>query len=186
MCWAVNDLYGLTNLIPTIVLPSLEITNWSTERLSHMIRVTQVIKGRTGFWTQVVWLQSLNYYYYYCYYYYYYFHHHLHRRTCLLILDKGEGGRGRNTDVREKYRSFVSHVYTNWNQTDNPGMCPGQGSNLWPSSLWNNTPTNWGTLARAELELLPHYHISLSKYSRNEYFNVCWVTECMPTEWIPV
>ena len=27
-------------------------------------------------------------------------------------------------------------------QTHNPGMCPDQELNLWPFSLWNNTPNN--------------------------------------------
>ena len=58
-----------------------------------------------------------------------------------------EGGRKRererNINVREKHWSVT------WDQTHNLGMCPDQKLNPWPFSLWNNTPTNWATLARA-------------------------------------
>ena len=51
---------------------------------------------------------------------------------------------------REKSISCLSDVASeDW--TRNPGMCPEWALKPWPFSLQNDTPTNWATLARAEL-----------------------------------
>ena len=62
-----------------------------------------------------------------------------------------EEKRGRETQMQERNIDQLPLLQTlsrDW--THNPGMCPDWEWNLWPSGLWDNIPTNWAALARAD------------------------------------
>ena len=76
---------------------------------------------------------------------------YLHPRTCLLILEKGEGREGgREKHHCERETLPLTRALTR-DQTHNPDMCPDQESNQRTFSLRDNAPANWTTPARAPI-----------------------------------
>ena len=69
-----------------------------------------------------------------------------HLRTCLLILERGEG---REREGERNINQLSLALTLTGDQIWNLGMHPDQESNLWPFGLWDDALTNWATLARA-------------------------------------
>ena len=79
-----------------------------------------------------------------------------HLRTCLLILERGEGRkreRERNINVKEKYWSIAPCPNPSQGWPHNPGMCPDQELNLWTFGLQEIVPTKLATLARVKKKM---------------------------------
>ena len=57
-----------------------------------------------------------------------------------LFLDRGEG-REKERDVQEKHQLVASWAPSGGDLAHNPGMCPDQESNWWPSSFQASTQT---------------------------------------------
>ena len=81
----------------------------------------------------------------------FYPHPRIHPRTCFLIL-KREKGRGR--ERKEKYQLVSSPLCPDWGQNPQPKHVPIPESNLWPSGLQANAPTDWATLSRAAVAFI--------------------------------
>ena len=65
-----------------------------------------------------------------------------------LLIDFRERRREGDKE-EEKYQLVASPTSPSGNQTYNLGLCPDPELNPWAFSLWDNTPTNWATSARA-------------------------------------
>ena len=71
-----------------------------------------------------------------------------HQRTCLLILEQGEG---KKRERGKKHQSVSSRMCPDLGPNLSPRHVPWQEPNLWPFGLQDNTPANWATPARAKL-----------------------------------
>ena len=99
----------------------------------------------------------------------------------MLMNLKREKGKDRekerNSNVREKHQLVASpmHPTPNWGWTYNLGMCPNQGSNPWPFSLWDNAMTNGATPAtfadhRTSLWAISKLPIGLAATSSEQHY----------------
>ena len=70
----------------------------------------------------------------------------------LLFLERGEGRGEQHRCERETLIDCLSYIPPTRDRTHNAGMCPDQEVNQWPSTLWDDAPTNTATLVRARLE----------------------------------
>ena len=80
----------------------------------------------------------------------YYFYPH--PRTCSLILEGGSGWKkGRETLLWERNIDWLSlRRVPTMDQISNLGLSPALESNPWHFGSWDDAPTNWAKLARAE------------------------------------